>query len=102
MSDAWALVVPFLVGLALGVAYFGGLWLVVRRLPALAAPALWLVISAALRLSLILVGIYLVMDGRWERLAAAVAGLLVVRTAALGAARRGLGRPACAPKESRP
>lgn len=90
MTDVWMLVVSLVIGLALGAAYFGGLWLVVRRLNRLAAPAVWLGVGVVLRLVLVLAGLYLVMDGRWERLVAAVAGLLLARTAAMAMARRGL------------
>ncbi|HEY8370798.1 MAG TPA: ATP synthase subunit I [Thermodesulfobacteriota bacterium] len=93
MIDARDLVLPFLAGTALGAVHFGGLWLQVRRLHRVAAPVRWLVAGAAVRFAVLAVGILLVMDGRWERLAAATAGLLVVRTAAVGAARRGLGGP---------
>ncbi|HEX7126903.1 MAG TPA: ATP synthase subunit I [Thermodesulfobacteriota bacterium] len=93
MTDARDLVLPFLAGIALGAVHFGGLWLLVRRLHRVAAPARWLVAGAAVRFAVLAIGILLVMDGRWERLAAAMAGLLAVRTAAVGAARRGLGGP---------
>jgi F1F0 ATPase subunit 2 len=73
------LLVAFVAGLLMGSAYLLALWLSVRRLCRGARPALWLVGSAVLRLATLLAGFYLVMDGQWQRLAACLAGFLLLR-----------------------
>lgn len=80
--DPAGLAAAFLAGMALGAAYVAALWLAVRRLLGTRRPGLWLLAGSALRLGLLMGGFYLVMDGRWERLVACLAGFLVVRVAA--------------------
>ena len=79
IGDIAALVVPAAVGGLLGVAYFGALWLGLRRLPRVAQPGRWLALGAALRLAALLPALYLVMDGRWERLVACLLGFVATR-----------------------
>jgi F1F0 ATPase subunit 2 len=68
-----------LAGLALGLFYFGGLWLTVRRIAGTTRPAFLMLGSFVVRLVVTLCGFYLVMDGRWERLLACLIGFLVTR-----------------------
>jgi F1F0 ATPase subunit 2 len=68
-----------LAGLALGLFYFGGLWLTVRRIVGCTRPALLMLGSFIVRLLVTLCGFYLVMDGRWERLLACLSGFIVTR-----------------------
>lgn len=80
MNFTVSLVLAFLAGLALGLFYYGGLWLTVQRLPKSRSPGVLAAVSLFLRLGLVLVAFYLVMGGRWERLLACVAGFLLTRT----------------------
>jgi F1F0 ATPase subunit 2 len=66
--------------MGLGLFYFGGLWLTVRRLPGSRTPELLILGSFVGRLAVTLAGFYLVMGGRWERLLACLAGFLITRT----------------------
>lgn len=66
-------------GILLGAAFFGGLWLTVRRLPDSPAPALLALGSLLLRMTVLLAGLFLLMQGSWERLLAALAGILAAR-----------------------
>jgi F1F0 ATPase subunit 2 len=77
----WSLAIAFVAGGALGVFYFGGLWLTVQRLPRSSNPHLLALASFIARIAVLLTGVWFVMDGRWERAAACLAGLLVARTA---------------------
>jgi F1F0 ATPase subunit 2 len=76
-------------GLALGLFYFGGLWLTVRRITCSTRPALLMLASFVVRLLVTLCGFYLVMDGRWERLLACLSGFLVTRFVLTRIARTG-------------
>lgn len=69
----------FAAGLGLGLIYFGGLWLTVRKLPAARQPGLLAAGSLAGRMAVCLFGFYLVMDGRWERLLSCLAGFVLIR-----------------------
>ena len=77
--DIVTLVIVFHVGLGIGAFYFGGLWWTVRRLPDSTSPA-WLTFgSFSIRMGITLLGFYVAMGGRWERLAVCFAGFLVAR-----------------------
>ena len=69
-------------GLALGAFYFGGLWWTVRRLPGARHPAVLLLASFLLRGTVLVAGVLAASGGRWRRVAACLAGLLLVRLAA--------------------
>jgi F1F0 ATPase subunit 2 len=66
-------------GLALGLFYFGGLWLTVRKISCSRRPGLLMSGSFVVRLLVTLCGFYLVMDGSLERVLACLAGFLVMR-----------------------
>jgi F1F0 ATPase subunit 2 len=74
------LIIPFAGGLLLSGVYFAALWLTVRRLPQARNPLLLLGISFLLRTAVLLGGFYCLMQGRWERLVACLAGFFIVRT----------------------
>ncbi len=76
-------------GLGLGGVHYGGLWVTVRRLATARRPAALLLLSLALRLGGTAGGFLLVAGGRWERLAACLAGFLAARALAVGRARPG-------------
>ncbi len=74
------LVLMFAAGMALGALYFVGLWQTVKRLPQAEGRGLLLLVSLVVRLSVLLAVFYfLLQDGRWERLAAALIGFVVMR-----------------------
>ncbi len=81
------LVVCMVVGTGLGVFYFGGLWLTVKRLPGSSCPGLLALGSYLGRTAVVFGGFYLVMDGHWERLLASVSGFFIVRAASVRLAR---------------
>lgn len=67
------------VGLLLGFLYYGGLWLTVQRLRKAERPGLLLLSSFLVRIALLLPLLLWLSDGRFERLAAAFLGFLVMR-----------------------
>lgn len=69
----------FLVGVATGVLFFGGLWLTVRALPNSKHPAMLGLVSFCGRTGLVLLGLVLVSDGRWQRALVCLAGLVAAR-----------------------
>jgi F1F0 ATPase subunit 2 len=76
--NASALILAFLVGTALGVFYFYGLWWTLRRLNSPYA-AILLPASFLLRGAVVIAGLYFVMDGLWQALLAALTGFIAAR-----------------------
>jgi len=74
------LVAVFLTGAALGLFYFGGLWLTIRRIPNVQQPGMLLLVSYVVRIAVVMLAFFFVMAGEWERIIACLAGFLVMRT----------------------
>jgi F1F0 ATPase subunit 2 len=69
-----------LIGMALGVFYFGGLWWTVKRLAGARHPVILQLGSLLLRLAFVLLAFYLLLVTLdWERVIVALAGFVVVR-----------------------
>lgn len=68
------------IGFVLGIFYFSCLWFTVQRLVSSPHPVLLMVGSGFLRLSIALLGFYLIVGGHWERLLIALIGFLMART----------------------
>jgi F1F0 ATPase subunit 2 len=73
------LVVYLVVGIGMGIFYFGGLWLTVKRLPASQCPALLALSSFVGRMTVVIGTFFILVDGHLERLFASVFGFFVVR-----------------------
>jgi len=78
-------------GLLLGAGFFGGLWWTVRRGMSAERPALWFLGSVVLRMSIVLVGFYLVSSGDWKRLLACLLGFVIARFLVTSLARTATG-----------
>jgi len=79
MNQPLQLLLAVLAGMAIGVIYFGGLWLTVQRLPRSSKPVRLLLLSAVVRLGLALGGFYLVLRHGWAALLASLAGSVLTR-----------------------
>ena len=79
MNETLLRVLALAAGMALGAAFFGGLWWTVRRGIAASQPALWFVGSLLLRTVMVLAGFLFVSGGDWRRLVACVVGFAVAR-----------------------
>ena len=66
-------------GLALGLFYFGGIWLTVRKISGSGNPGILMLGSFVIRLLVTFYGLYLVMDGELLRLLACLAGFFLTR-----------------------
>lgn len=71
--------VPFVVGMALGIINYAGLWCTAQGISAIKRPTLLILVSFAVRTGITLYAFYLVMDGRWEKLVACTMGFFLVR-----------------------
>jgi F1F0 ATPase subunit 2 len=94
------LLLSALVGGLAGVAYFGGLWLTVRRLRPDGNTLLYLAVSAAIRLGLVLGALMLaILSGaQAHHLIAALVGFLILRQILIIRARSGHGTKDAEPK----
>lgn len=72
------LLISLVAGVLLGLFYFIGLWWTIGRLHGRQAALLFLS-SFLVRTLVVVAGFYWVMEGRWERLLAALAGFLLAR-----------------------
>lgn len=72
-------VYPAVVGMGLGLFYYGGLWLILRGLPQLKHPEIWVSLSLMLRLFAVLLVMYLLFADSWQQLLSAVLGMLIGR-----------------------
>jgi F1F0 ATPase subunit 2 len=79
MNGTYYIVFAFAVGLALGAFFSLNLWSSVRRMTDDETPWYILYGNFMLRISVVLLGFYLVMDGHWERMMAALAGFVLMR-----------------------
>ncbi|WP_409421922.1 ATP synthase subunit I [Pseudaeromonas sp. ZJS20] len=86
---------PLLGGVLLGGLFYGGLWWTVRRALASRHLALWLGVSAVLRLAGLLAGLYWLCGDAWLNWLVALGGIGLAR---LGVTR--LTRPRPSPQES--
>lgn len=82
MNNSLILTLSGAAGVLLGVIFFGGLWWTIRRGMTSPRPAAWFVGSLVLRMSVVMVGIYLVGVGDWRRMVACLLGFIVVRIVA--------------------
>ncbi len=82
MNEVWPLLLTGVAGVGMGLFFFGGLWYTIRHLAHTRRPVLLLIGSFFVRLSLTLLGFYLViggMGGDWKRLLAAFIGFFLAR-----------------------
>ncbi len=71
---------PAIVGVLLGILYYGGLWLTLRNLAKLRYPALWVSISLLLRTLAVVFVLYILFAKTWQPLLIALIGMLFART----------------------
>jgi F1F0 ATPase subunit 2 len=81
MLESLALALALLAGAGLGVIFFGGLWVTIRRGVSSERPALLFLSSLLLRMSIALAGFYFVSGGHWERLLMCLLGFVMARFA---------------------
>ena len=79
MHDALTWVLVWMAGVILGALFFGGLWWTVRKTVASKRPALWVLGSLLLRMTVALSGLYVVSDRHWERMLLCLLGFIMAR-----------------------
>lgn len=79
MNETISMIVAFVAGIALGIIFFGGLWFTVRKAVVAKIPALWIFISFILRISITLLGFYVIGADNWQRLLLCLVGFIAAR-----------------------
>lgn len=79
MNETMSMIVAFVAGIALGIVFFGGLWFTVKKAVHAKNPAIWIVISFILRISIILLGFYVIGFDHWQHLLLCLLGFIVAR-----------------------
>lgn len=90
-GEWWQAAGGFIIGIAAGALYFGGLWLTVRRIGLTRKPERRLLFSFVARMGLLLMVFYALTRWGWPAMAAAMLGLLIARQ--LWLATKGRPRP---------
>ncbi len=78
-TDIFTWLLALLVGLLLGGFFFAGLWWTIQKGLTAKHPALWFFGSILVRTAVVLAGIYLISDGKWERMLACLVGFVLAR-----------------------
>ena len=79
MNESFGLGAALLAGLSLGAIFFGGLWWTVREGLSSKRVALWFLGSLLVRMSVTLVGFYIVSGHHWERFLLCLLGFTMAR-----------------------
>ena len=79
MTDWLLYLISFAAGMALGIVFFGGLWLTVKRAISSKRPAFWFIASLLVRSALVMGGFYLAAGQHWQRLLVSLCGFVVSR-----------------------
>lgn len=80
MNEIIYMLMVFAAGFLLGILFFGGLWLTVKKAVISKRPALWFIGSFFIRVSITLVGFYYLSQGSWKNLLISVSGFIIART----------------------
>lgn len=79
MPEPLEFVLAVLTGFCLGILFFGGLWMTVLAMPKSRHPVVIAVASFWVRTAVVIAGLLLAMDGRWQRALACLVGFILVR-----------------------
>jgi F1F0 ATPase subunit 2 len=80
MNAILYLLIALPLGFLLGIFYFANLWLTVRQIPTTPWPFRLILLSFMSRITITILGLYLIMDGNWERVLIALLGFLLARS----------------------
>ncbi|HUW26927.1 MAG TPA: ATP synthase subunit I [Gallionella sp.] len=80
MSEPLSLAVALIGGIVLGVFFFSGLWWTISKGLSSKQSVLWFFGSMLIRMSIVVLGFYLMLGDDWKRLLAGLFGFIVART----------------------
>lgn len=72
-------IMALVIGILLGILFFGGLWYTVKKAINFKRPALWFLASFFTRTGVTLLGFYYISLGKWQHLLLCLVGFIVGR-----------------------
>ncbi len=88
MNEYLDLAIAFMEGVLLGVFFFVGLWLTVRKLESFQPAALLFLGSMLLRIGIVVLGFYFILGDNWQHLVAGLLGFTLARIIIMRLTRR--------------
>jgi F1F0 ATPase subunit 2 len=79
MNNEITMMLTFLAGIVLGILFFGGLLFTVKKLVTAEKPALLIMSSFFLRVSIVMVGFYFLGGNSWKNFLACLLGFITAR-----------------------
>jgi F1F0 ATPase subunit 2 len=79
MNEFLMIILVFIAGLLLGILFFGGLWLTVKKALTSKFAAVWFLGSFLVRTGATLIGFYFISLGNWQRLLVCLIGFVIAR-----------------------
>lgn len=79
MSEILYMILAFIAGIAFGVFFFAGLWFTIKKAVLAKTPAVWFFGSFFLRIAVVMIGFYYIIQGGWQRLVICVIGFMIAR-----------------------
>ncbi len=79
MNEILLMIFAPVAGIALGIIFFGGLWLTVKKMVTAKIPALLVLGSFILRIGIVMAGFYFIGSGNWQRLVICLLGFIAAR-----------------------
>lgn len=79
MNETLLIILSFVAGIALGIIFFGGLWLTVKKIVTAKIPVLLMLGSFIVRVGIILFGFYFISSGNWQRLVSCLIGFIAAK-----------------------
>jgi len=79
MNEILYMVLTFMAGIVMGILFFYGLWITVKKAVHAKIPALWFFGSSLFRIAIILAGFYYISQGNWQKLFVCLIGFITGR-----------------------
>jgi F1F0 ATPase subunit 2 len=79
MNEILYMILVLAAGFLLGILFFGGLWLTVKKVGTSKSPALLVLGSFIVRIAIVVVGFYFIGAGNWRFMLMSFAGFLIGR-----------------------
>ncbi|MBA2249136.1 MAG: ATP synthase subunit I [Chitinophagaceae bacterium] len=79
MNEILLIIAAFVAGIALGIIFFGGLWITVKKSVNAKVPWLWVLGSFIVRVGIVMPGFYFISSGNWQRLVSCLIGFIAAR-----------------------
>jgi F1F0 ATPase subunit 2 len=79
MNEFVYTILVFTAGLALGILFFGGLWLTIKKMSTPKMPSLFFIASFVFRMGVVLLGFYFIAANNWQNMLVCLLGFIIAR-----------------------